>query len=256
MDEIRRLPANYSLLWLKLAFKLLKKNYGVCFLTSLVLMVFTTLALKLPPYVAAIVNPLMFAAFGIGCLEMGRKMVKEEEVRLQTIFVLFNNSEKLRQLSSYFILVTFNSAFLYGLNSVLISGLGGLGKASEFLGSGGVFFSQLLLGLIFFLLFGFSLPLMYFKNLRLKETIRWNVNYIFANIKVFILFSVLWFVALMASILLLLVPLFFIFGPLLVPVPFIVYISLFDNFEPDRFLSRQTLEQTLEEQEKEMPQRE
>lgn len=228
INEIKKLPTSYALLWFKLSFKLIKKNYLVCFLAYLGMMILMALATSLPPYFAAVISSLVFVISGLCFLEIGRLMLEQEEVNWQSVFALAKNSEKLRQLSPLIILVI--------LCSVLSSSLEVFGDSSGVFGLVGVLLSQILLALISFLVFGLSLPLMVYKNLSLTESIRWNLSYIFANLKVFLLFSGLYLVFVFASVLLLLLPLFFILGPLTVPLAFIVYSSVFDDFEPDHAL--------------------
>jgi hypothetical protein len=215
-ETARTVPTDYGYKWLLASWTVAKKHYADCMLAVLITIVTFVVLGRLGPFgnfIIAVCGPI----WGAGCLLVTRTWLNGGAATVKDFFQVFQQPEKVKQLAPYLafqvVLTLFSAGSLFFLNM------------------GGLFYFPPLLVLIISLLTCFVMPLMVLTGMPFGKALSLSVNTVMQNIAPFaVCFGFSLVIAFIAT-LLLAIPLIFIVMPSVVVCAYIIYATVFENFD-------------------------
>lgn len=219
-QPIKILPIEYSTIVFQASWKVLKRNYLVLLLGTLVLLLIAG-GLSNVPYLGAILGAVAGTMLGKGWWEVAKKSTHGENCKFEEIFLGLKDKE-------------FFMRMLPFMGASVVIGLVNQGLVYLSLSNGGaigllISLASLVLGFGWMILTFFSFPLMLFKNMSFQDSIERSFSAFFKNLGAIIVFILLNIVVGILSIVLLVLPFFLVFLPILMLNSYVFYAAVFED---------------------------
>ena len=197
MAGLRVVGAGDAINWYKGAWDIFKSNIANWVLMALILFVIGAVLMFIP-FVGAIAFYVLFPIFLAGMFYSAQKLDQGQEADIMDIFIMFKDQQRLTPLiilGLLFLVVGFLSAMVIG--GMMFASVSSITPGAEMpmmptLGLGS-FFMVLIVAILSFMLFMFSIPLVVFQNMSAIDAIKNSFMACVKNFPAFIVFMAIYF---------------------------------------------------------------
>lgn len=225
---IRKVRLEYSFEWLKAAWRIARAHYGLILGASLVSCGGAFLALALRGYVGILIfNPFM-SLLTVGMVTISRDLVSTGKSEFMRLFLAFSDIAILRKVLPYVLLNLGISLVAHAVQ------VGSRSTGAVIWTSGTTLALVLSWGVL--VITSFSVPQILFLDRPFVATLAFNLGAIRKNLLplvAFILLLASLFVVCAAALVL---PLFFVYMPIVFSLQYLIYASLFEGLRPQAVL--------------------
>lgn len=199
MAGLRVVGASDAVNWYKGGWEIFKSNIANWILMALIFLVITVILVTLIPFVGPIAFYLLLPIFIGGMLYSAQQLDRGQQADIMDLFVMFKDQQNLTQLIilGLILLVTgFLSVMLVGGMMVASVDLGTVSNSGVVtlpsIGMGG-FFMALIVAILSFMLFMFTVPLIIFRKMSAIDAIKNSFMACVKNFPAFMLFMGIYF---------------------------------------------------------------
>ena len=218
--EIRRIPNDYAMAMLMIGWKITKLHYPIIFGTTAIILGIA-LAISFVPYLSILAS-IPMVLLSVGQMSIVRKLIEGKPAEIREVFRAFEDTTWMNALLPLAV-----SGVAISIVQIGVTKLTGSNLLMSMIGS----LANVFLLLVWVALTAFSGPLIAFRNRTFRDSIDLNLRATTLNWQPLLIYAILMMGLGLICLVLLILPVFFVFMPIIYVTAYLCYASIFEGLD-------------------------